>query len=234
MRNSIAIICPIAPVLTGTTGTANAVVNLDGTNLLSTFKILQSTMAKGVLTVSAPGTKGYTTTTFALAYAVGDQLRLTITVPSSSQKVIKTFVHTVPVGGATVTAIASAFAALITAAKNEGFTQVFSAISALGVLTVTFSDVNTGAFNTVSYTNSATGTAVTVATPTVKSEGTAADLLAAGIPASKIVLAAYDTYRFQLKADAATPFIDSKGTIVKEVIWFGVPGQGTVLDGFAL
>jgi hypothetical protein len=176
------------------------------------------------------GSAGTSVVTFASAtnFEVGDLVRVTLTVPSaSSQSIVKSFSHVVEKGAISVTDVASAFAGYITAAIDAGLsTYVASASNVAGVLTVTQAGDDKVNLTSTAYTNSATATATAVDTATTYSEGQPSDLVDAGIPASKITLASYDTAKLVYTPKVAVPFIDSEGTIVKEIIWFGPDGTG--------
>ena len=177
----------------------------------------------------AVGVAGYLTITLAGTYAVGDLVRVTITSNmTGSQQWRKSYVHTVVAGATSVTAIAAAFASLISADIST-FSPYASAVSALGVLTITQSGDDKRGLVGYVYTDSAAGTIANVATATVYSEGQPSDLVDRGVDAGDITLASYDTVRIALQVGAAIPFIDSVGATAREIYWYGTPGTGNNL-----
>lgn len=193
------------------------------------YSVEASELKSAFYVAPVAGTPGYLTVTFAGAYAVGDELRLTITSNlTGGQQFRKSYTHTVLAGAATVTDIALAFSLLLSRDVAAG--QVYaSAVPAAGVLTITqLGDDKRGIVGYV-YTDSAAGTMVNVPTQTVYSEGQPSDLVDKGIPVGDINLASYDTVRIALEVGAAIPFIDSVGVTAKEIYWFGTPGEGQIL-----
>lgn len=173
------------------------------------------------------GTASKSVITFAGTYAINDQIRVTLTIKDSAQTIIKNFVHTVT--NVSVTNIAVAFKGLIEASILEGIPGIASAANVAGVLTITSSSVVSNNFSVTAYTASASGTVAPVFTPVTQAEGIPAVLKSAGIAAADITLATYDTVLLTYKQDAAIPFIDSEGKIVKEVKAFVPVGQGAGL-----
>ena len=210
------------------TTTINGVdyVNLNGTK----FQVIKGQVSfPAAATATAAGVAGTAIVTFASTYVIGDQVRVTVSVPNSAQRITKSYVHTVVAGGVTVTAVASAIAALITADVNAGLPGIATAINAAGVLTITQSSTSgavlggTTPVNVVAYTDSAAGTAVVTGTATTPSQGTPADLLADGVPAADITLGSYSTVLLKAAIDAAIPFIDSDGKTAKEIKFYSTP-----------
>ena len=227
MRDYFAILAEAyVPSVTGSG--SNAVINIS-----PDYSVPLWWVSEAVTVVAAAGTAGDAVVTFAGTYAIGDFVRVTLTTQArSSQVLTKSYTHTVQSGATSVTAVATAFAALITADINAGLSEYYaSAINAAGVLTITQAEPESKAIQCVAYTDSAAGTAVVVVTPTVVSEGQPSDLVARGIPAGDINLASYDTVKFIVAADAASPFIDSQGKTVREIYWYGSNPQGAVLAG---
>ncbi len=173
------------------------------------------------------GTASKSVITFAGTYAINDQIRVTITIKDSAQTLIKNFVHTVT--DISVTSIAVAFKGLIEAAILEGLPGIATAANVAGVLTVTSSSLVSNNFSVTAYTASASGTVTPAFTPATQAEGIPAVLREAGVPAADITLATYDTVLLTYKQDAAIPFIDSEGKVVKDVKVFVPTGQGAAL-----
>ncbi len=192
------------------------------------FTAPSESLSSAILVAADPGTASDSVVTFAGTYVVGDQIRVSVTVARSNQKATKSYVYTV-LAADTVTTIAAAFAGFISADIANGLSELASATSALGVLTITSSSVDSNNMQTVVYTDSAAGTVGVVNNAATFSEGQPSDLVAKGVPAGDINLASYDTVKIVLKADAAIPFIDSVGKTVKEIYWYGTPGKGAAL-----
>lgn len=193
------------------------------------FSAEKSALKKAIFIAPAVGVAGKLTITVAGTYAVGDLVRVTITSNmTSAQQWRKSYVHTVVAGGTSVTAIATAFAALISA-DISSFSPYASATNVAGVLTVTQSGDDKRGLVGYVYTDSAAGTIANVPTATVYSEGQPSDLVDRGVAASDITLASYDTVRIALEVGAPIPFIDSVGATAKEIYWFGTPGEGAAL-----
>jgi len=193
------------------------------------YSVAKSELKSALVINPVVGVPGYLTVTFAGTYAVGDELRLTITSNlTGGQQFRKSYTHTVVAGGTSVTAIALAFSLLLSRDVAAG--QVFaSATPVAGVLTITqLGDDKQGLVGYV-YTDSAAGTMVNVPTDTVYSEGQPSDLVDKGIPVGDINLASYDTVRIIAELDAAIPFIDAAGAVSKEIYWFGTVGEGAPL-----
>lgn len=227
MRKSFPIVSNVA--IGATTTTSGVVYVSFGTKDQSKYKL-----PKASFTVNSPvrianfaGTASKSVITFSGTYAINDQIRVTLTIKDSAQTVIKNFVHTVT--NISVTNIAASFKALIAASILEGLPNISMATSAAGVLTITSSSLVSNNFSVTSYTASASGVVTPAFTPVAQSEGIPSVLKAAGVPAADITLALYDTVLLTYKQDAAIPFIDSEGKIVKEVTAFVPVGQGSVL-----
>jgi len=227
MRDYFAILTEAyVPTVTG--AGSNAVINLS-----PDYSVPLSWVSNDVAFVAEAGTAGKAVVTFAGTYAVGDFVRVTLTTQErSSQVLTKSYTHTVQAGAISVTAVAAAFAALITADINSGLSEYYAtAANVAGVLTVTQAQPEKRAIQCVAYTDSAAGTTAVVITATVVSEGQPSDLVARGIPAGDINLASYDTVKLIVAADSASPFIDSRGKTVREIYWYGSNPQGAVLAG---
>jgi hypothetical protein len=181
---------------------------------------------------STGGSASINEVTFAGTYAIGDQIRLTLTIKDSAQTLVKNYVHTVT--AIAVGSIAGAFEALIDASILNGLPGVASASAAAGVLTITSSSLVSNNFQVTAYTASAAGTVSPSfsggsAQAVTQAEGVPAVLKEAGVPAADITLATYDTVLLTYKQDAAIPFIDSEGKVVKDVKVFVPTGQGAAL-----
>ena len=205
----------------------------DGTiDLTPGYVVPKTSLIKAIFVAPvAPPTAaaGFLTTTFAGTYVSGDFIRLTVTSNlTNRQQWRKSYVYSV-VSGDTVTDIAAAFAALISADMGEN-SPYASAVSALGVLTVTQKGDDKRGLVGYEYTDSAAGTIALVSTLTVYSEGQPDDLVDKGIDAMAINLASYDTVRIAANPEAPIPFIDAVGAVAKEIYWFGTPGQGAPLE----
>lgn len=225
MRDSISIVSAVNP--TSTTINGIAYINLgDGYQIPAVNLGVKATQ---VQIAAAAGAAGTAVLTFATAPSVGDEFKVTLISQARSTQVYrKTFTHTVPdAASATVTAVAAAFAAAISADIANGASDVFAtAANVAGVLTITQAGDDKKALQCEVYTTSATTTIGKAVTQTTYSEGQPSDLLDAGIPQSKITLGSYDTSKLKYTPKVAVPFIDMEGTIVKEIIWFGPAGTG--------
>jgi hypothetical protein len=220
------------PILTEVNVPANTTIGGEEyVNLSAEYQIKKAWLVDNAVISPAVGAAGDVEVTFAGTYVAGDFVRVTLTSQArSSQFLTKSYTHTVQAGATTVTDVAAAFAALITADITAGLNDVIAtATSALGVLTITQAGDDKAALKGVAYTDSAAGTVAVVETATTYSEGQPSDLVDAGVPAGDINLASYDTVKITLSADAAIPFIDSAGKTVKEIKWYGPVGQGAIL-----
>lgn len=200
-------------------------------SLSPVYKFPSAWLSEAINKVAATGAAGTSVTTFASTFAAGDQVKLTFTSNAQSSTFYrKTFTLDVQTGATSVTAIAAAFAAMITAEIANGASGIYaSATSLAGVLTVTQSGDDKRALLGFAGVTSTAGTATVVNTGTTYSEGQPSDLVDKGIAASSITLATYDTVRIKLKADSASPFIDSDGKVIKEIYWFGENPNGADL-----
>ena len=202
----------------------------NGVIQLSPEHSVQSSEAKDAfLTAPVTGVAGNITITFGGTPAVGDEFRLTVTSNlTSRQQWRKSYSHIVQAGAVSVTAVAAAFAALVTA-DISATAPYASAVNVAGVLTITqIGDDKRGLVGYV-YTDSAAGTMSNFPTATVVSEGQPDDLVDRGVDAADINLAAYDTVRIVLHSQAAIPFIDSVGATATEIYWYGTVGKGAAL-----
>lgn len=188
--------------------------------------VQKSELISAIFIAPVTGVAGILTITFAGAYAVGDFIRVTITSNLTSAQVwLKSYTHTVQAGATTVTDVADAFSALISADVSST-SPYASAANVAGVLTVTqFGDDKRGLIGYV-FTDSAAGTVVNVPTPTVVSEGQPDDLVDRGIDVDDINNATFDTVRIDLRSEAAIPFIDAIGAVTREIYWYGDTGEG--------
>ena len=233
MRNFITVVNAATAI---STTTINGVdyININGAKFqIKKGQVTGGPGAAGQPTV--PGVAGTAVVTFAGAYAAGDQIRITATLPGSTQQLLKSYSYTVP-SGATVTSIANYFASAISTDIANGVDALASAANVAGVLTITQSSVfkevigdsvNTGVVS--AYTDSAAGTAVLTDTATTVEQGTPAVLLANGVDAADITLATYSTVNLVAGIDAAIPFIDSDGKTVKEIKFYSTPAICTAL-----
>jgi len=228
MRDFITVVNAATAISTSVIGGVSY-VNLNGTK----FQVEKGQVDfPATATATVAGVAGTAIVTMTGTFVAGEQVRLTLSLPNSTQRINKSYVHTVLTGGTSVTAVAAALAALVTADIAAGLPAVATATSALGVLTLTQSSTTgaviggTGAgypVNVVAYADSAAGVATVTGTATTQSEGTPADLLAAGVDPADITLASYSTVLLKAKIDAAIPFIDSEGKTVKEIKFYSTP-----------
>lgn len=216
-RNYFALIAEAhVPALTGTE-----------VDITPSFIVQADELAGAVFIAPVPGAPGFINFTIGGTYAVGDDVRITITSNITNRQLYrKSYVHTVEAGGTATTAIATALGAKIAADLNQSNTPYSNVVVLGSVITVTQLDDDKQGLKSVEYTDSALGNIVAVATPTVISEGQPSDLIDRGIDAANINLAFYDTVRIDLHADAAIPFIDSEGATAREIYWYGTPGNG--------
>jgi len=201
-------------------------VNINGTKT-QVIKGQVTFPAAAIATVT--GIAGTAVITLTGTYVAGDQVRVTVSLPNSTQRLTKSFVHTVVTGGTSVTAIATALAALITASITAGLPGIATAINVAGVLTLTQTSTRQPVIggatpvNVVAYADSTAGVATVTGTATTVSQGTPADLIAEGVNAGAIGLATYSTVLLKAKIDGAFPFIDSDGKTVKEIKFYSTP-----------
>jgi hypothetical protein len=200
-------------------------------NVTAQFNPWRSELKSAISIPQVVGVSGFLTVTFAGAYAVGDEVRLTITSNLTSRQAWrKSYTHTVQAGLTTATDIANAFTAMIQADVNNPLNSPYSAVSNVaGVMTVTQFDDDKQGLVSYTFTDSAAGTIVSVLTPTVISEGQPSDLIDKGIDAADILLANYTTVRITFHNEVAIPFIDSQGATCKEIFWYGTPAQAAAL-----
>lgn len=225
MRNYMTVVNNGTPIDVTTT---NGVTYL-GINGTKT-QIIKGQVTAGAVIATAAGTAGAAIVTFTGTFVAGDQVRLTLSLPDSGQRITKSYLHTVVTGGTSLTSVAAAFATLITASITAGLPGVATAINAANVLTITqdtklsviFSTTLTvsGAANVVVYADSAAGVATVTGTAAAVSQGLPANLLAEGVDAGNIGLATYSTLLLKAKIDGAFPFIDSDGKTVKEIKFY--------------
>lgn len=225
MRNYMTVVNN-ATAITTTTINGVVYVNINGTK---TQIIKGQVSFPAAATATAAGTAGTAIITLTGTFVAGDQVRLTVSLPNSGQRLIKSYVHTVVAGGTSVTAIALALAALITADITAGLPSIATAVPVAGVLTLT-QDTKLGAIiggstpvNVVAYADSTAGVATVTGTATTVSQGTPADLIAEGVDPGEIALASYSTVLLKAKIDGAFPFIDSDGKTVKEIKFYSTP-----------
>lgn len=225
MRNHINVVNAGTVISTSVIGGVTY-VNLNGTK----FQVVKGQVSfPAAATGTVPGVAGTAIVTLTGTFVAGEQVRVTVSLPNSTQRITKSYVHTVATGGTSLTAVAAAIAALITADITAGLPGIASAGSAAGVITLTQSSTigavigGTTPVNVVAYADSAAGVATVTGTNTTPSEGTPADLLASGVPAAEITLATYSTVLLKNSVDAAIPFIDSDGKTVQELRFYSTP-----------
>jgi len=180
--------------------------------------------------VGVAGTAGTDSIIFAGTYEVGDQIKVTISSNlTTSQKYRKTY--TVDVSKSlkkasntfTNKAIADAFAAKFSSEINAGLidypiaSAVASTVGATGKLLITQKGKEKRGLETFVNSSSTAGTVVSTIVQTVYSEGQPADLEEAGIAKSEITATNYSTTTVTLDIEVAQPFIDSKGTVIKDL-----------------
>jgi len=199
--------------------------------------------ANVVNVVHAVGTGSAVIITFGGTFSIGDTAKIVIESNlTSKQKFVKAYTVTITsdlIGaGATASAIAIATRTNVANAFKDKFLREINAglldypIStavvsgaANNVLTITQKGKAQAGISGSGYSDGA-GTLVKTSVAFVPSNGTADDLKLKGIKASDITSASYDTVKIDLSIDAAIPFIDSKGVIVKELYLFVVAGRG--------
>jgi hypothetical protein len=230
-RNYFALLNPVANTPIVATGTPAKI------NVSDNFNPFNSELKAEITLVPAVGASGFLTVTFVGPYAIGDDIRLTITSNLTSRQAWrKSYTHTVQAGLTTVTDIANAFTAMILTDVNNSLNSPYSAVSNIaGVMTVTQFDDDKQGLVSYTFTDSAAGTITSVLTPTVISEGQPSDLLDRGITADEIAnygampLGGWTTLRITLHSEAAIPFVDSQGATAKEIYWYGTAGDAAAL-----
>ena len=210
---------------------AHVPANVGGVvDLTPSFKVQKSELISAINILPVVGVAGYLTVTIAGTYAVGDEVRITVTSNLTSRQLYrKSFTHIVQSGATSVTDIATALANAIAKEAGSLNSPFASATNVAGVITITQQDDDKQGLKGFVNTDSALGTIANVPTLTVISEGQPSDLVDRGIDSADINLASYDTVRIDLHADAAIPFIDSEGATAREIFWFGTPGNGAGL-----
>tara|TARA_R110002126_G_scaffold94290_6_gene222698 strand:+ start:146 stop:829 length:684 start_codon:yes stop_codon:yes gene_type:complete len=207
-----------------TTTTINGVdyVNINGSK---TQVIKGNVTFPAAATATVPGTLGNVTVTVGGTYVAGDQVRVSLSLPASN-RITKSYVHTVVSGGVALNVIAVALAALIAADVNAGLPGLAAPVVPAGAVVTLIQDGTQGVIltnNVVAYTDSALGTVAVASVATVRSQGTPADLLEEGVDAGVIGLATYSTVLLKNSVNAAIPFIDSEGKTVKEIKFYSTP-----------
>ena len=198
-------------------------------NVTEKFSVQRSELKSAISIAAVVGVAGFLTVTIAGTWAVGDDVRLTITSNlTSRQQWRKSYVHRVLAGATSVTDVATALRKLVEA-DISATAPYASATNAAGVITITQLDDDKRGLVGYVYTDSAAGTIVNVPTATVISEGYPSDLVDRGIPAGDITAASYTTVRIAFHAEVAIPFIDSVGATSKEIYWYGTPAQAAAL-----
>jgi hypothetical protein len=126
MRNFITVVNDSTAISTEVIGGVTY-VNIKG----SKFQLKKGSVAfPAAATATAPGTAGTAILTIAGSYAIGDQIRVTFTLPKSGQHFVKSFVYTVPSGGTSVNSIAAGITNLIqTYISDYGLPGVASAVN---------------------------------------------------------------------------------------------------------
>lgn len=187
------------------------------------FVVPKTALKSAVFVAPAVGAAFARTVTFAGTYAVGDEITVTVKGgPETPQKWSKIYRYVVPAGGTSVTAIATAIKNKILADSGAPYT----ASNVAGVLTVTLKNDDSKALSIEGWTNSSAGTIAVGALAGTISEGNPQDLIDKGIDPADINLASYDTVKVVYEAEAPIGSIDSKDKRVREIIWYGTPGEG--------
>ena len=248
MRNEIA-------VVNNTAGYAPALAN-GNVELSQGFSVPVGFLkgANVVNVVHAAGTGSAVIITFGGTFGLADTAKIVIESNlTSRQKFVKAYTVTITsdligaTAAATRTNVANAF-------KNKFLREINAGLLDYPISTAVVSGAANQCVDGVSKCSTITqkgkaqagisgsgysdgaGTLVKTSVAFVPSNGTAADLKLKGIKASDITSASYDTVKIDLSIDAAIPFIDSKGVIVKELYLFVVAGRGaatkTAIDAF--
>ncbi len=158
-------------------------------------------------------------------YAAGDEVTITlVSSVATAQLWRKSYYYTVQPGDA-LNDVAQALGDQIEADGLQTSTP-YTSSTAAPVITAVSKSVNSFSLMCVVHTNSAAGTIGTVyGAPTI-SEGQPDDLLEHGIPATEILSASYDTYRFEYRPTTAQPFIDMEGKKSIEVYFYATNAGG--------
>ena len=237
MRNYMTVVNNGTPIDTTTIIGGVTYLGINGTKT----QIIKGQVTAGAVIPTAPGTAGTAIVTITGVHAIGDQVRVTVSLPNSGQRLIKSYVHTVVSGGTSNVAVAAGLAALITADINAGLPVIATAsTSGTNALTLTqdtklgaiigTTALVSGAANVVAYSDGA-GVATVTGTATTVSQGLPANLLAEGVDAGDIGLATYSTVLLKAKIDGAFPFIDSDGKTVKEIKFYSTNAICAALVG---
>jgi hypothetical protein len=218
-RNYFALVAPIGHVAALTNGSID---------LTPGYVVPETSLKKAIFVAPVVGAAGYLTVTLTGTYALGEEVRLTITSNlTSRQQWRKSYVY-MTVAADTLTTIAAAMASLV-AADIAATSPYASVISAAGVITITQKGDDKRGLVGYPYTDSVAGLIANVSTLTVYSEGQPSDLEDKGIAASAILSASYDTVRIAANPESPIPFIDAVGAVAKEIYWFGDAGTGAAL-----
>lgn len=195
------------------------------------FKVPAHSLKGAIFIAPAAGTAGSLAITMGGTFAVGDQIRVTITSNLVSAPGVwrKSYLIEVKAGATALADIAQSLADAMNADVQNANAPIASATAAAAVVTVTQKGDDKRGLNSVKWTDSSAGTVTIVPTATTISEGQPDDLRDAGVAEADITLASYDTVRIILHADAQVPFIGYQGSEVREIIWYGTPGNGNAL-----
>jgi len=206
-------------------------------NVTDQFNPFRSELKAVINIAPAVGTAGFIAYTFAAGWAVGDEVRITITSNITTRQLWrKSYTHIVEAGAATDNDVAAAMAALI-AADVSVDSPYASAVAVGAVLTVTQADDDQFGLVSYEYSDSATGTITPAITLTVISEGQPSDLEDKGITADQIAAygavpaGGFATLKITFHHEVAIPFIDSQGATVREIYWYGTTAQAATLAG---
>lgn len=198
-------------------------------DLFTDYKVHSSTLKGAEFVAPAAGSASVFTLAFGGTWAAGETVRVTITSNNASRAVwLKTYYYEVQTGD-TATIIATYFKGAI-AADGANAECPYSATIGGSTVTVTAKDKKTHAL--VKYTNKVTtsGTLTVSATSTTIRFGYPDNLTAVGVPAADITLASYDTVKILMEVPSQDHGLDTTGTELKEIFWFGTPGNGAGLE----
>jgi len=199
-------------------------------DLTPSFKVPSHTMKGAIFIAPAVGAAGNVAITLGGTYAVGDQVRITLSSNLvSGQFWSKSYLVEVQAGATALADIALALANKMNRDVANANAPLASAVAAGAVVTVTQKGDDKRGLADYDWTDSAAGTIAIVNTATTISEGQPDDLYDRGVAPEDVNLASYDTVKIVFDADSASPFIDSRGVQVKEIYWYGTPGEGNAL-----
>lgn len=201
----------------------------DFVDLSAKVKVHKDTLKFADFIAPATGVASTFTLAFTGTWAAGETVLVTIFSHQSSPQVwTKRYYYEVQTGD-TNTIIATYFKNAI-ASDGASSECPYSATISTATVTVTAKDNYTRALMRFTNTVTTSGVLTVSAVTQTISQGKVADLLRHGVNAADITLASYDTVRIILDPEDQDHGLASDGVPVKEIYWYGTPGQGVLLE----